>query len=240
MQQASGYAWVYGHMAGVSKRWGDTLTVGAGFLGAALGAEGLASVVSDGDVPLWARLFQFVLGALIAVAASLATVWRLSETFLEAMAAQAGFEALAHDILWQLAQPRRDRPDAHGYLRDKFDEFARLRAAAPRAGEGSRRAYAAQRPDTPLDGEGGGAWLDAFAGAARGSSGSSSSPLNERRTPSVFVTGSARGSPSGSVSGSPSGSVSGSVSGSESGSPSDESQNTSLEIVVIDRAVTRV
>jgi hypothetical protein len=150
MRQANGYAWMYENMAFSAKRWSDLLNIASGVLGGIVGTSGVVSIVTDSSAPLWARIVQVVLGFLVSVVAALTATWRLSETQMDDVLTQVSYATLAKDLMWQLAQPRKDRQDAREYVRTKLGEIEQLKVSAPTIDTRTRHAYNSKFKNNPI------------------------------------------------------------------------------------------
>jgi F0F1-type ATP synthase assembly protein I len=150
MRQANGYAWMYENMATSAKRWGDDLNIASGVLGGIVGTSGIVSIATDSSTPLWARIVQVVLGFLVTIVTVLTATWRLSETQRNDVFTQVSYATLAKSLMWQLAQPRKDRQDAREYVRAKLGEIEQLKISAPTIDTRTRHAYNSKFKNNPI------------------------------------------------------------------------------------------
>ena len=150
MRQANGYAWMYENMATSAKHWGDGLNIASGVLGGIVGTAGIISVATESSTPLWARILQIILGFLVTLVSVLTATWRLSETQMNDVLTQVSYATLGKDLMWQLAQPRKDRQDAREYVRAKLGEVEQLKVSAPTISTRTRHAYNNKFKNNPI------------------------------------------------------------------------------------------
>jgi len=150
MRQAMGYAWMYDRMATSAKRWGDALSILSGVLGGIVGTASLVSIATDASMPLWSRIITAIVGYAVGVIAILMATWRLSETQMNGVLTQVSFATMGRDLLYQLAQPRRDRADAREYMKAKLSEIEQLKVSAPIIDATARKAYNRKFKNNPI------------------------------------------------------------------------------------------
>jgi hypothetical protein len=122
-KQAEGYAWIYRNMASSEKKWGDYINICSGFLGGVVGTSGIAGIIMNNDTPLWIRVLQVVLGFLVSLLSALSNTWRLNETQINDILTFVEYNKIATEITWQLAHPKKDRQEAHDFIRAKMKEM---------------------------------------------------------------------------------------------------------------------
>jgi len=211
---------MYERMATSAKRWSDGLNILAGLLGAVVGTTGVVAIAADTSSPLWQRIVSVVLGFLTSAVATLSSTWRLDETQMNDVLTQVSYASLGRDLMFQLAQSRRDRPDAQEYMKAKLGEIEQLRVSAPVIDAAVRGAYNRKFRNNPIyspEDQWDATLADARAGAPDGPP--SGSEDYTYATQSVSPSGSPSGSWGGPPGGSPGGSRSGSPGGSRSSSP---------------------
>lgn len=149
MRQASGYAWMYEHMATTAKRWGDTLNIISGALGGIVGTAGLVSV-STGDGIVWTHVIELVCGYIVGLIAVLNGTWRLSESQNNNTLTQVSYATKAREIMYQLAISRSERQDAHEFITAILDDIEQLKVSAPIIDARARAAYTRKFKDNPI------------------------------------------------------------------------------------------
>lgn len=151
MRKADGYAYMYEHMASAAKTVDDWLRIVGGILGSVVGTAGMVSWFTvGGSTPTWAAILASVVGFMITILAVFSGVWQPRETQAAAVLNQVSYAAVSRDIMCQLAQPRRDRPDAREYVRAKLAEIERLKLSAPPVSSGARASYERKFRDNPI------------------------------------------------------------------------------------------
>jgi hypothetical protein len=150
MRQANGYAWMYEHMAVSAKYWDDAINIASGVLGGIVGTAGIVSITTDSASPLWARILQIIVGFLVSILSVLTATWRLGETQMNDVLTQVSYATLTKDLMWQLAQPRKDRQDAREYIRAKLGEIEQLKVSAPIISLRVRHAYNSKFKNNPI------------------------------------------------------------------------------------------
>lgn len=122
-KQAEGYAWIYRNMASSEKKWSDYINICSGFLGGIVGTSGIAGIIMNNDTPLWIRVLQVVLGFLVSLLSVVSNTWRLNETQINDILTFVEYNKIATEITWQLAHPKKDRQEAHEFIRSKMKEM---------------------------------------------------------------------------------------------------------------------
>jgi hypothetical protein len=151
MRTADGYAYMYEHMAAAAKTADDRLRIVGGILGSVVGTSGVVSWFTvGGSMPPWAAILASVVGFAITILAVFSGVWQLTVTQTVAVLNQVSYAAVSRDIMCQLAQPRRVRPDAREYVRAKLGEIERLKLSAPAVSSGARKSYERKFRDNPI------------------------------------------------------------------------------------------
>lgn len=130
MRQARGYVWMFDNMGRSAKVWSDSLNVLTGILGSIAGTTGLVSIFTSKD-QLWIKLVQVLIGFMITVVSVLTSTWRLTEQQMDGLQSQSSYANLEQDIMWQIAQPKKDRKDAREYVKEKLDEIEQIKLNAP-------------------------------------------------------------------------------------------------------------
>jgi len=151
MQQANNYAWMYSYMASNAKQLGDCLNIFSGMLGGIVGTTGVVAIFLDNSTPMWARLIQVISGFLVTIVSVLISTWRLTEMQMNDNLTQVSYSLLSKDIMWQLAQPRKDRHDAREYIKSKLSEIEQLKVSAPIIDNGAKRAFLRKFKDISID-----------------------------------------------------------------------------------------
>lgn len=139
VREARAAAWSHGRAAARAKARENALNITIGALGGFVGTAGLVSIWGGGS-PGWLRAVEAVVGFLVCIATVVLGTLRFGEAARGGVVAQAGFSALAHGLVFQLAQPREARADARIFMQARLGEFEELRAAAPLLSPGALRA----------------------------------------------------------------------------------------------------
>ena len=151
MRQASGYAWMYEHMAASASRWEGILNIASGALGCVVGTAGLVSILSDTSTPLlWARILECVVGYMVSFISVLNSTWRLGDAQMNDILTQVSYATMSRDLMYQLALPRKDRQDAREYVKAKLGEIEQLKVSAPIIDGCARSAYNAKYKNNPI------------------------------------------------------------------------------------------
>jgi len=150
MRQASGYAWMYEHMASNAKKWSGILSLISGALGGIVGTSGLISVFSETQAPMWVGITEAAVGYIIGLASFLGASWRLGDTQMNAILTQVSYSTMARDLMYQLAVPKPDRQDALEYVKTKLGEIEQLKVSAPIINGGARAAYKKKFKNNPI------------------------------------------------------------------------------------------
>ena len=151
MQQANNYAWMYSYMAANAKYLGDLLNITSGILGGIVGTAGVVTLFLDTTTPLWARLIQIIIGFLVTIVSVLTSTWRLTEMQMNDNLTQVSYSILSKEIMWQLAQPRKDRHDAREYIKSKLGEIEQLKVSAPIIDKNARKAFLKKFKNMAID-----------------------------------------------------------------------------------------
>ena len=153
MMQASGFSWMYERKVSRAKKWGNALTIAAGFLGSLVGTRGLcAAAAPPSQGPSWASAVDAVAGYLIAILLLLDSTWQLDLVRSQGLVAQVDFAHLARSIQFQLALRPEERQDAREFVKGILGEIETLKLSSPILDGADKRAYTAKFRDNPIYG----------------------------------------------------------------------------------------
>lgn len=150
MRQASGYAWMYEHMAMSASRWRGALNIASGALGCVVGTAGVVTIMSDTSTPMWVRVLHVVVGYMVSLVSVLNVTWQLGDAQMNDILTQVNYATLSRDLMYQLALPRKDRQDAREYVKSKLGEIEQLKVSAPIITGASRSAYNTKYKNNPI------------------------------------------------------------------------------------------
>jgi hypothetical protein len=153
MMQATGFSWMYERQVSRAKKWGNALTIAAGFLGALVGTRGVCAAAAPASQgPSWASFVDAGAGYLIAVLLVLDGTWKLDVVRSQGLVAQVDFAHLARSVQFQLALRPEERQDAREFVKGVLGEIETLKLSSPTLDGADKRAYAAKFRDNPIYG----------------------------------------------------------------------------------------